>query len=240
MVLQSTGIQPLPRKTAVFVSLSPRISAQLEILPGFNTQEYKVWWSRGKGCLQWLESTKMVSSCISHMIWGLDEVLTAFLHELCKRLLERRKYTEAQRDLLKQPSDNPLPSDTRTKSKPTPKGRESLMLGRESEERIPVPRWGHAVGDLLQYSTRWCCILEITLPSWVPLCWMQAQRCGKHTQAPFEKPCCSFQGKYGFSFLSVYSTGVNTDYEFVTGDLPVKLSKCCCFIWVCDRNFRAL
>lgn len=167
MVLQSTGIQPLPRKTAVFVSLSPRISAQLEILPGFNTQEYKVWWSRGKGCLQWLESTKMVSSCISHMIWGLDEVLTAFLHELCKRLLERCKYTEAQRDLLKQPSDNPLPSDTRTKSKPTPKGRESLMLGRESKERIPVlwvPRWGHAVGDLLQYSTRWCCILEITLP----------------------------------------------------------------------------
>lgn len=125
VVLQSTGIQPLPRKTAVSVSLSPRISAQLEILPGFNTQEYKVWWSRGKGCLQWLESTKMVSSCISHMIWGLDEVLTEFLHELCKRLLERRKYTEAQRDLWKQPSDNPVPSDTRTKSKATPKGRES-------------------------------------------------------------------------------------------------------------------
>lgn len=29
---------------------------------------------------------------------------------------------------------------------------------------LRVPGWGHAVGDLLQYSTRWCCILEITLP----------------------------------------------------------------------------
>lgn len=122
MVLQSTGIQALPRKIAVFVSLSPRISAQLEILPGFNTQ---VWWSRGKGCLQWRESAKMVSSCISHMIWGLDGVLTEFLHELCKRLLEHCKYTEAQRGLLEQPSDNPLPADTRSKSKPSPKGRES-------------------------------------------------------------------------------------------------------------------
>lgn len=47
--------------------------------------------------------------------------------------------------------------------------------------------------------------------------------------APFKTCCCSLQGKYGFSFLSVYSIGVNMDYDFVTGELPVKLSKCCWF-----------
>lgn len=29
---------------------------------------------------------------------------------------------------------------------------------------LRVSRWGHRVGDLQQCSTRWCCILEITLP----------------------------------------------------------------------------
>lgn len=50
-----------------------------------------------------------------------------------------------------------------------------------------------------------------------------------HSDAPFKTRCCSLQGKYGFSFLSVYSIGVNMDYDFVTGELPVKLSKCCWF-----------
>lgn len=101
---------------------------------------------------------------------------------------------------LKQPLDNPLASDTRTKSKPSPK-RQRVWGGRE--RRGPGAggaRVGHGVGDLLQYSTRWCCILEITA-SWVPSCWMQAQRCGKHTQAPFEKRCCAlFKESMDFPF----------------------------------------
>jgi len=87
----------------------------------------------------------MVSSCISHMIWGLDEVLTEFLHELCNRLLERCKYTEAQRDLFRQPSDNTLPSDTRTKPKPTPNGRYSYTG--EGKRAADAQRCGGRGGD---------------------------------------------------------------------------------------------
>lgn len=50
-----------------------------------------------------------------------------------------------------------------------------------------------------------------------------------HTDAPFKTCRCSLQGKYGFSFLSVYSIGVNTDFDFVTGEVPIKVSKCCWF-----------
>lgn len=157
---------------------------------------------------------------------------TLQVHRGTKRLLEGALRQPTHCHLTHEPNESP------------PQKAESLKPGRESEEKTPVlrvPGWGHAVGDLLQYSTRWCCILEITLPRGsLYVGWMPAQRCGKHTQAPFEKRSCSLQGKYGFSFLSVYSTGVNTDYEFLTGQLPVKLSKCCCFVWVCDGNFRAL
>lgn len=111
----------------------------------------------------------MVSSCISHMIWGLDEVLTEFLHELCKRLLERCKYTEAQRDLFRQSSDNTLHLTHEPNQSPLQKA-DSLTLGRESEQWTPSAA-GCRAGDMraacrevLQCSTRWCCILEITLP----------------------------------------------------------------------------
>lgn len=142
----------------------------------------------------------MGSSCISHMIWGLDEVLTEFLHELCKRLLERCKYTETcsgstqttRCHLTHEPNQNPL-------------WKAQSYTGRESKQRTPSAvgcQGGDgqaACNEVLQCSTRWCCILEISLPCGsFYIGW--GLRCGKHTQILLLRHTAFSQGKYGFLF----------------------------------------
>lgn len=102
------------------------------------------------------------------MIWGLDEVLTEFLHELCKRLLEGCKHTEAQRDLFRQPSDSALPADTPTSLQPAPEGSDSSPgEGKRAGPPSAVGAGGDvraACPEVLRGSARWSCILEITAP----------------------------------------------------------------------------
>lgn len=83
----------------------------------------------------------MGSSCISHMIWGLDEVLTEFLHELCKRLLECCKYTErlAQAALRQHTAIQHMNQIKTHSERHSGEGKKEV-----DPQCFGVPRWGQA------------------------------------------------------------------------------------------------
>lgn len=129
--------------------------------------------------------------------WSFDRISPWIMQEAAGTLQVHRETcsgsTQTTRcHLTHEPNQNPL-------------WKAQSYTGRESKQRTPSAvgcQGGDgqaACNEVLQCSTRWCCILEISLPCGsFYIGW--GLRCGKHTQILLLRHTAFSQGKYGFLF----------------------------------------